>query len=251
MAERPPIAILPPLPPSPEALVRKIRRRNSYAAARRHTRFVKFLKFLLPVGTLLATAAAVAWAVYNPLRNLPDIEIKDVNLSGTQITMAAPKLTGFRRDLEPYEVTASKAVQDVKNMDVIELNDLKAKFILDEKGSVANLHASLGVWNTKSEQLDLKNEVRVTTDNGQQIQLQSATVDIKSGRIASKDPVTVILPNGVIQADSLEVTDNGKTIVFRNRVRTVFSDSSFKAGDSNEEILSLKTGDTTAIGVGQ
>ena len=231
--------------------MRKIRRRNSYTAARRHSRFVKFLKFILPVGTLLASGGAVAWAVYNPLRNLPNITTGPIDLSGTQVTMAAPKLTGFRRNLEPYEVTASKAVQDVKNMDLIELNDLKAKFVLDEKGSVAKLHASLGVWNTKSEQLDLKQEVRVTTDNGQEIQLQSASVDIKSGRIASQDPVTVILPNGVIQADSLEVIDNGKTIVFRNRVRTVFSDASFKSGDSSDEPLSLKTGDAAATGVGQ
>ncbi len=165
----------------------------------------------------------IAWAVFNPLRPLDGLDIGEVSLSGTQVTMAGPKLTGFRRNLQPYEITATKAVQNIKDMSVIELNDLKAHFVLDDKGSIADLKAKTGVWNTKTEQMRLTNNVRLTTDKGQDVQLKSASVDFKSGRIVSKEPVTVTLPDGLIEANSMEVTENGKNIVFRGQVRSVFA----------------------------
>ena len=35
--------------------------------------------------------------------------------------MESPKLTGFRNDNRPYEVTATQALQDVKKPNIVEL----------------------------------------------------------------------------------------------------------------------------------
>ena len=40
--------------------------------------------------------------------------------------------------------------------------------------------------------------------------------------MVSNEPVTVSFGNGIIEADGLEVTDNGKVMHFKGRVRTVF-----------------------------
>jgi lipopolysaccharide export system protein LptC len=67
----------------------------------------------------------------------------------------------------------------------------------------------------------LRQDIRVRTDSGQAAQLKSASIDFKAGTVVSREPVTVTFPNGMIEADSLEVSDNGKVIVFKGRVRTV------------------------------
>jgi lipopolysaccharide export system protein LptC len=77
--------------------------------------------------------------------------------------------------------------------------------------------------------MTLQDNVRVWTDNGQEVRLQSAAVNFKAGTVVSKEPVVVNLGNGTINATGLEVTENGKVLRFSGRVTTIFespSDSS-------------------------
>jgi lipopolysaccharide export system protein LptC len=39
--------------------------------------------------------------------------------------------------------------------------------------------------------------------------------------VVSREPVTVTMPNGNVEAQSLEITDNGKMLSFIGRVRTI------------------------------
>jgi lipopolysaccharide export system protein LptC len=145
--------------------------------------------------------------------------------------MEAPKLTGFKNDSRPYEVTASAATQDVRNPNFVELKDLRARLVTDDKGSTARLQANVGVLDTQKEQMNLRQDVRVRTDAGQEVHMRSAFVDFKSGSVTSAEPVTVILGgNGQIEAEGLTVTDNGKVLSFKGRVRTTFQPST--ASDS-------------------
>jgi lipopolysaccharide export system protein LptC len=143
-------------------------------------------------------------------------------VSGTQVAMESPKLTGFRNDNRPYEVTAAQALQDVKKPNIIELRAMKAKITMDDQGSIARLEAKQGVLDTQHERMTLRDDVRVWTENGQEVRLRSASVNFKSGTVVSKEPVVVTLTNGVINAAGVEVTDNGKVLRFSGRVSTVF-----------------------------
>nr|WP_255616574.1 LPS export ABC transporter periplasmic protein LptC [Microvirga puerhi] len=165
----------------------------------------------------------VLLAYFNPFRNIQGLSVEAVGVSGTQVTMESPKLTGFRNDNRPYEVTASQATQDVRKPNFVELKDLRARIVTDEKGSAARLQADFGVLDTQKEQMNLRDAVRVHTDGGQQVDLRSAFVDFKAGRVLSEEPVTVTLSNGLIEATGLEVTENGKVMHFKGRVRTTFA----------------------------
>jgi lipopolysaccharide export system protein LptC len=79
--------------------------------------------------------------------------------------------------------------------------------------------------------MELRQNVRVRTDAGQEALLRSALVNFKAGTVVSKEPVTVSLGNGVIKATGLTVTDNGKVMQFKGRVQTVFEASSGEAGN--------------------
>jgi lipopolysaccharide export system protein LptC len=208
---------------------------RAYRDAMRHTRRVRALKVLIPLGALLGVAGVLFASFYRPLATIEGVSVQNVTLAGTKITMEKPRLTGFRgKDSRPYEVTAVSASQDVRTPNVVELTTLRA--IVTENNGKTNLEADFGVYDTQKEHINLKDNVRVRTDSGYDVKLSSAFVDFKGGSVVSKEPVRVDFSGGSIQADRLDITDSGQRMVFEGRVHTVFSvveaDSAKKASSS-------------------
>lgn len=192
----------------------------AYRAALRHSARVRTLKRLIPLAALAAVVVVALIGVLEPLRSIGGLSLGPVSLSGSKITMDAPRLSGFREGTQPYEVTAASATQDVKNPSIVELNDITGQVQLDGGGK-ARINAASGVYDSQSEHLKLTGDVRVRTDSGYDVQLSSASVDFKGGRVVSDEPVVVTITQGTISADRLDISDNGKHIVFEGRVHTV------------------------------
>lgn len=200
-----------------------VARARAFKKARRHSRWVRFAKIAIPVGSLLAMGTVGLFVYYKPFEQVENLSFGAIGVSGTNVTMEAPKLTGFKNDNRPYEVTASAATQDVRNPNFVELKDLRARIVTDDKGSAARLEANIGILDTQKERIDLRQNVRVRTDAGQEVHMRSALVDFKGGTVVSNEPVTVILGgNGQIEAKGVRVTDNGKVMSFKGRVHTTF-----------------------------
>jgi lipopolysaccharide export system protein LptC len=197
-------------------------RARAYAQARRHSTRVRFYKWAIPIGTAGAVAVLLVFALAAPGGRLGGLTLGPLSFSGTKITMESPRLTGFHKDSRPYEVTATSATQDVRKPHLIELNEMKARLVVDDNGTAARLQAASGLFDTQREHLELRQDVRVTTDSGQAARLKSASIDFKGGTVISREPVTVTLTNGTIEALGLEISDNGKVLTFTGRVRTVF-----------------------------
>jgi lipopolysaccharide export system protein LptC len=197
-------------------------RRRAYAAARRHSARVRLLKIVIPAGAALGAIVVGAVVFLDPFRRMDGVTMGPLSVSGTKITMENPRLTGYRQDDRPYEVTASAAMQDVRRPALVELKDMRGRLATDAAGGTARLEAATGVFDTQKEQLELKDDVRVRTDAGQDVVLTSASVDFKAGTVVSREPVTVAVPGGSIRADALNVSDGGKVIVFEGRVRSEF-----------------------------
>ena len=69
-----------------------------FAVAARHSRMVRILRVAVPAAVLLSVAAIVAVSVFNPFRMLlPKLPIDMGNLvvSGTKITMESPHMAGY------------------------------------------------------------------------------------------------------------------------------------------------------------
>lgn len=194
---------------------------RAYQQARRHSARVRFFRWVIPLGATIAIGFVAAVAVFNPFGKISGLTLGPISLSGTQVTMERPRLSGYRKDNRGYEVTAVAAMQDVRKPTVIELRDMKARMTLDDAGAVAHLEASTGVFDTQKEHLEVRQDVRVRTDNGQEADLRSASIDLKAGTVVSNEPVTVRLPDATVDADGLSIRDNGKVISFIGRVRTV------------------------------
>lgn len=193
---------------------------SAFRAARRHSRLVRTLRIALPLAVVFTFAAITIMTYFNPLRSLGGLpkNIGSTVLHGTKITMEQPKLSGFTHDQRAYNLTADSAAQDLTTPDIIDLNNIRAKIEMKDKSTV-RMSALRGIYNSKSEMLDLKGDIRLESTNGYTGRLSEATVDIKKGGVLSKHPVRLEMLNGTLDANRLHITNSGDQIVFDRGVK--------------------------------
>jgi lipopolysaccharide export system protein LptC len=184
-------------------------------AARRHSRLVRIMRVALPIGIVLGLTALVLVTYLDPMRmleKLPSVSGK-LAVQGSKITMELPKIAGFTRDSRAYEMTAETAVQDIATPDVVDLKNLRATVELPGPNLV-QISAISGVYNTKTEQLVMRDQITFATAHGYRGKLREAIVDVKKGNIVSDQPVELTLPDGLLRANRLEIVDSGDVIRF-------------------------------------
>jgi lipopolysaccharide export system protein LptC len=201
----------------------KKRQHIAFALARRHSKFVVFMRAAIPAVCVIFSIGAILFHFFDPFRvNTPVVSISTIGISGSKITMQLPKLSGYKKDLRSYNVTAQTATQDVKQQTLIELVKPNATIEL-EKNQFARVQAATGTYDTKNETMVLNGGVEVKTDTGYDIQMLDARANMKAGSIETSQPVKVKMENGTIEADTMNVLDSGKNILFNGHVVTFFN----------------------------
>ena len=192
-----------------------------FAAAARHSRMVRVLRVAVPGAVLLALASIVLIQVFlNPfqtaLAKLP-VDMSNLVVSGTKITMETPHLAGFSTDQRPYELWAKAAVQDLTDPDHVELKTLRAKVMMEDKSTVT-MDARTGFFDSKQQLLDLRKDIFLQSSTGYQATLSQAYVDINKGTVTSDEHVDVKLLNGTLTADRLRIINSGEIVRFEGNV---------------------------------
>jgi lipopolysaccharide export system protein LptC len=202
-----------------------------FRSAVRHSRWVRLLRRAIPAVIVAALAVIVIVARFDPLRMLTKLPVDFGSLvvSGTKITMQAPRLSGYTRDSRPYEVTAQAAAQDITKPDTIELQGIHGSGELQDR-STLELSAQTGTYNTKSEMLTLQQDIVLKSSTGLQAFLSEAAIDAHAGNVVSDKPVEVKMPQGTINANHLEVSDSGSLISFLGGVTMVLVPQRAPAG---------------------
>jgi len=181
---------------------------------------VRFLRIAIP--TLIVLALGATWLVswLDPLKVMVRLPIDAGRLvvSGTKLTMEAPKLSGYTRDQRWYELSASAAAQDITKPNVVELHEVRAKVQAEDKSTMF-LSARDGTFDRKANVLTLNTDITLKSTTGYEIRLDEAVVDTASGEIVSNKPVEVVLSEqGTLKAERLEVLNSGEIIRFTGNV---------------------------------
>ncbi len=191
-----------------------------FAAAARHSRLVRLLRVAVPAGVVVSLAMIVGVSIFNPFRvlmpQLP-LDIDNVVVSGTKITMESPHMSGFSPDQRPYEVWAKSATQDLTAPDYVELEVLRARVTMEDQSTVT-MDARTGIFNTKAQVLDLRKSIFLQSSTGYEARLTRALVDINKGTVTSDEPVAVKLLNGTLDSDRLRIIDKGDIVRFEGHV---------------------------------
>lgn len=186
-----------------------------FAVAARHSRRVRFLRKAIPAMIGVALLVVLGLSFFNPFRmisGLP-IDIGKIAVQGTTITMESPHMAGFTTDKRPYDVSARSARQDVTDPTNIDLEYIKGKIEMDNKSTV-DMDARRGNFNNKTQLLHLQEKIFLKSSTGYEARLTDALVDMDKSSVHSDQPVKVKLLNGNLDAQNLEIVDNGALVTF-------------------------------------
>lgn len=190
-----------------------------FARAERHSRLVRRLRWLLPG---LAVTAFGLFVVTSWLATLVEgVSIGPLRLQGTSLVMETPRLTGFDSQRRPYELTAVRARQDVREPRRVELERLDARMGLAANGSV-RVVADRGFYDGEKETFRAEGNVRVTSTLGYEMLLEEAFVDIRAQTMVSERPVEGRYGQDRIFADRLQSSRSGEVVVFEGNVQVIF-----------------------------
>ena len=192
---------------------------RAFRSARRHSRIVRFLRIAVPASVGLVLVIVTLITYLNPLRMLAKLPINLDNLvvSGTKVTMEQPRLSGFTSDARAYELTADTAAQDMTKPDIVELRNIRAKVEMQDKSSM-ELRAVTGVYDAKGEMLKLDRNIEINSSTGYQGRLREALIDIRKGNVVSEQPVEVRMLQGTLNANRLDILDSGDLVRFHGGV---------------------------------
>ena len=192
-----------------------------FAIAARHSRMVRALRVAVPTAVVLSMAAIVFVSVYNPFRmllpKLP-VDIGNMVVSGTKITMETPHMAGFTPDQRPYEVWAKTATQDLTDPDHVDLRTLRAKVLMEDRTTTITLDARTGLFDSKAQLLDLRKDIFLQSSTGYEARMSQALVDIGKSTVTSEEHVDVKLLNGTLTSDKLRIFNGGEVVRFEGNV---------------------------------
>ena len=217
-----------------------------FAIAARHSRMVRVLRIAVPAAVILAMTAIIAVSIFNPFRlllpKLP-LDVGNLVVSGTKITMESPHLSGYTPDRRPYELWANTATQDLTDPDHLDLKTLRAKFLMEDQTTVT-LDARNGLFDTKEQLLELRKDIHLLSSTGYEARLTRAFVDMGKGTVTSDEHVDVKLLNGTLTADKLRITGGGEVVRFEgNVVMNLDHLSSGEAPDQQPENAPAESGE--------
>ena len=192
---------------------------RAFRVARRHSRLVRILRVAIPLAVVAGLTGLTLVTYYNPLRvlNKLPIDISNLVVSGSKVTMEQPRLSGFTKDARAYEFTADAAAQDLTKPDIVELRNIHAKVEMPDKTTM-QMTAVTGIYDTKAETLRLERNIVLSSSNGYKGRLSEAKIDIRKASVVSDQPVELELLQGTLNANRLEIVDSGDLVRFHGGV---------------------------------
>ncbi|MBZ0216035.1 MAG: LPS export ABC transporter periplasmic protein LptC [Fimbriimonadaceae bacterium] len=195
----------------------------AFSNAKRHSRFVRFARIALP---LFAVVAAIGIFAISGLFSNSKLafSVDNVTIDGDGLTMHNARLTGVDQEKQFYEVVADTATQSLTNPDILNLVGIVARITRNEDGQGwADLVADEGVYDRGAEKLKLEENIRVRSNEGYDIRLKRADVDLGRGTVISQEPVTIDMLNGTLRAQGMMIENSGELLHFFNGVSLNFT----------------------------
>jgi len=186
------------------------RRTLTLDAARRHSSFVKLARRIL-VGLSGLLVAVLLWYFVSAPKSTaspdnPEETVKMVN----------PIYKGRTGDGLPYRITANDAVRLVGNPDEVNLSNPVLNFFRGEGAGKSVVLSAVGVFNSKDQILELKEDVDLKTDDGYNCQTAHARVFVKGKRIEGDKEILCTGNFGRASGHAYEINDSYTEFVFKN-----------------------------------
>jgi LPS export ABC transporter protein LptC len=192
-------------------------RSRHFSRAKVHSVFVRTLRVGFPLATIILIGTYVGSMLrtsgWSPTPVAPPVQ----PTIAKEITMDKPRYEGFTKDGGNFVVNAATAIPDLSNPSIVKLNAITGE-MFDARKSRTDLAATRGIFDNKTNKLDLFEGITVVTQTGMTAQLTTATLMTKEGTMLSKDPVKVTMPTGTITSNQMSLNQKTRDVTFEVNV---------------------------------
>jgi lipopolysaccharide export system protein LptC len=147
-----------------------------------------------------------------PMSNSAPVAVSP-QMSGTNTV-----IHGFDKNGLGYAITSVTAVQDETNKDVAHLGSPTGVFERSTGGKL-KLNSQTAIYNSKTKALNLEGQVVFEQQGRYKATMDKAALNVDTMDLSSQSPVHVELSNGSVDADHLEISENGKKTLFTGHVK--------------------------------
>ena len=186
-----------------------------------YSRYVSFMKFLLPAIALGLLALIFLW---------PQIKVGDsrfsISFKGIQTTntddpnMVNARFVGTDNKSQPFSITADLAKNIVLGSSAVELEMPKADIGIKD-GTWLVVTANTGLYNQKGKTLDLNGAVNLFHDSGYEFNTEKANIDLGKGIATSNVKITGQGPFGNLTAEGFRIENKGNRFIFTGKSKLV------------------------------
>lgn len=182
-----------------------------------HDRLVHFLARALPaaVGALLAVMIIAPISPRGEISFL--LDRRKVAVLEDRLQVSSAMYRGQDDDGRNFSITAGSAVQRTKVRQLIELDQLTARVMLDD--GPALLTAGKGNYDFGKEIVDIVGPINFQTSDGYRMTATNVDIDLGSKRLKSRGPVEGRIPAGTFSADTISADLSERTVTLDGNAR--------------------------------
>ena len=148
-----------------------------------------------------------------------------------RITADSSTVTGIDNERQPYEVKARHGWQDEKTPNLVHLEGPEGKF-KKASGGTFTISADAGRYDTEIKTLNLENNVVLAQGDRFTARMAEAQIAVREKKLVSNSKVHATFgAGGSVDANGMQITDDGARILFLNGVKARFDTASGK-GDT-------------------
>lgn len=191
-----------------------------------YSRFVFFMKFLLPSIAFILVGLVLVWPEINLSKKGFSLKFSAINrVNPEQPAMINARFVGTDSKNQPYSITADLAKNILLGGSSLELEMPKADIAIKD-GTWLAIIANTGVYDQNKKTLMLNGSVNLFHDTGYEFNTESATIDINKGIASSNSDVTGQGPFGNLSAEGLKILNKGGQFLFSGKSKlTIYPDS--------------------------
>ena len=186
------------------------RRALTLDAARKHSKFIQIARRVL-VGFAALLVLTLLWYFISAPKAVEQIDNPDET-----VKMVNPIYKGRTGDGLPYRIIANQAVRFVQNPDEVKLASPILNFLRNDGAKESVILAVNGLYNSKDQVLELKQDVSLKTDDGNVCKTSHGRIFVKGKRIEGDEAIACEGGFGQASGNAFEINDNYTQFVFKN-----------------------------------
>lgn len=165
-----------------------------------NTNLVRILKLALPLIAIILVVVLLVWS--DQIKVAPPVDKRDIAPDQIgQNKLINPRFESKDEKSQPYTITAVEAIQKPEQPDIVGLISPTGSMNFND-GTIINIKSQLGNFDQKKQILNLSDTVKLQTNDGYVIDLNSVTIDMVNKMSQSNEPVTASGKDGIIKANN-------------------------------------------------